>query len=136
MKVLLFHCVFDGVAEDESHTRQELAQNANLFIIEVCAFTFAGRFVRLLLVIYFHAQIVFGYVISLIEKCITDFCGEVNFYIFAVNVLDGQLSKFDVHNYSCFWSADDSAGVVCLKLLIALISATTLATSSSVGRSL
>ena len=136
IKVLLFHCFFDGVAEVVLEIRQVFLQDVNLFVVDVGAWTLASVFIGHWLVINFDAEVVLGYIVGLIEQYVTDELCYVDVLRVALDVVNGQLSKFDVHNYFCFWSADDSAGVVCLKLLIALISATTLATSSSVGRSL
>ena len=133
MKVLLLQLLLDGVAEVVLEIRQILAQDVHLLVIDVGALTLAGVFVGHWLVINFDAKIVLSHIVSLIEQDVTDELCEVDGLCIALDVVNWQFAKFDVHSYSCFLSADSSAGVVCCSFILFMRSTSSCFSSSLMG---
>lgn len=71
MKVLLLQLLLDGVAEVVLEIWQVLVQDVRLLFVDVGAFALA-IFVGHGLVIDFDAEVVLGYVVSLIEQNIAN----------------------------------------------------------------
>ena len=101
MKVLLLQLLLDGVAEVVLEIRQVFLQDVNLFVVDVGAGALAF-FVGHWLVIDFDAEVVLGYIVSLIEQDVTDELCYVDVLRVALDVGDGQLAKFNVHNLFVF----------------------------------
>ena len=114
MKVLLLQLVVDGVAEVVLEIWQVLAQDVRLLVVDVGAFALA-IFVGHWLVINFDAEVVLGYVVSLIEQDVSDELCYVDVLGVALDVYDGQLVKFNVHSVIRFWvqTMEPSDAVYC-----------------------
>ena len=102
MKVLLLQLVVDGVAEVILEIWQVLLQDVGLLVVDVGAFALA-IFVWHWLVINFDAEVVLGYVVSLIEQNVADELCYVDVLRVSLDVYDGQLVKFNVHSVIRFW---------------------------------
>ena len=102
MKVLLLQLVVDGGTEVVFEVRQVLAQDVHLLVVDVGAWTLASVFVGHWLVINFDAEVVLGYIVCLIEQYVTDELCNINFLFVALDVVNGQLAKFNIHNLFVF----------------------------------
>ena len=102
MKVLLLQLVVDGVAKVVLEIWQIFLQDVGLLFVYVSAFALA-IFVWHWLVIDFDAEVVLGYVVSLIEDDVSDELCYVDVLGVALDVCDGQLVKFNVHSVIRFW---------------------------------
>lgn len=114
MKVLLLQLLLNGVAEVVFEIRQIFLQDVGLLVINVGAGALAF-FVWHGLVINFDAEVVLGYVVSLIEDDVSDELCYVDVLGVALDVGDGQLVKFNVHSVIRFWvqTMEPSDAVYC-----------------------
>ena len=114
MKVLLLQLVVDGVAEVVLEIWQIFLQDVGLLVVDVGAFALA-IFVGHWLMIDFDAEVVLGYVVSLIEQDVADELCYVDVLGVALDVCDGQLVKFNVHSVIRFWvqTGEPSDAVCC-----------------------
>ena len=101
MKVLLLQLLLDGVAKVVLEIWQVFLQDVGLLVVDVGAFALAF-FVGHGLVINFDAEVVLGYVVSLIEQDVAYELCYVDVLRVALDVGDGQLVKFNVHNLFVF----------------------------------
>lgn len=99
--VLLLQLLLDGVAEVVLEIWQIFLQDVGLLVVDVGAFALA-IFVGHWLVIDFDAEVVLGHVISLIEEDVADELCYVDVLGVALDVGNGQLVKFNVHNLFVF----------------------------------
>ena len=114
MKVLLLQLVVDGVAEVVFEVWQVFLQDVGLLVVDVGAFALA-IFVWHWLVINFDAEVVLGYVVSLVEDDVADELCYVDVLRVALDVYDGQLVKFNVHSVIRFWvQTGEPSDTVCL----------------------
>ena len=98
----MLQLVVDGVAEVVLEIWQVFLQDVGLLVVDVGAFALA-IFVGHWLMIDFDAEVVLGYVVSLIEDDVSDELCYVDVLRVALDVYDGQLVKFNVHSVIRFW---------------------------------
>ena len=114
MKELLLQLLLDGVAKVVLEIWQIFLQDVGLLVVDVGAGALA-IFVGHGLVINFDAEVVLGYVVSLIEQDVADELCYVDVLRVALDVSDGQLVKFNVHSVIRFWvqTMEPSDAVYC-----------------------
>lgn len=106
--------MLDGVAEVVLEIWQVFLQDVGLLVVDVGAFALA-IFVGHWLMIDFDAEVVLGYVVSLIEQDVADELCYVDVLGVALDISDGQLVKFNVHSVIRFWvqTGEPSDAVCC-----------------------